>query len=62
MHNINLLKLIRKLYAIIKKTFIMKRQWAVEKYSLNLVGPGQGQRPPVFFYTTYRFENINISF
>ena len=32
------------------------------KYSLNLVGPGQGQRPPVFFYTTYNFENkyINI--
>ena len=32
------------------------------KYSLNLVGPGQGQRPPVLFYSTYRFENINISF
>ena len=32
------------------------------KYSLNLVGTGQGQRPPVFFYTTYRFENIIISF
>ena len=32
------------------------------KHSLNLVGPGQGQRPPVFFYTTYRFENIIISF
>ena len=31
------------------KTFIMKRQWAVEKRSLNLVGPGQGQRPPVLF-------------
>ena len=32
------------------------------KHSLNLVGPGQGQRPLVFFYTTYRFENIIISF
>ena len=31
------------------------------KYSLNLVGPGQGQRPPVFLYYTiymHRFENI----
>ena len=27
----------------------------------NLVGPGQGQRPPVLFYSTYRFENININ-
>ena len=32
------------------------------KHSLNLIGSGQGQRPPVFYYTTYRFENINISF
>ena len=31
------------------------------KRSLNLVGPGQGQRPPVFFYTTYIFENIYIN-
>ena len=32
-----------------------------QKRSLNLVGPGQGQRPPVLFYSTYRFENININ-
>ena len=32
------------------------------KHSLNFVGPKQGQKPPVFFYTTYRFENIIISF
>ena len=28
-----------------------------QNHSLNLIGPGQGQRPPVFFYTTYRVEN-----
>ena len=28
------------------------------KHSLNLIGPGRGQNPPVFFYNTYRFENI----
>ena len=31
------------------------------KHSLNLVEPGQGQRPPVFLYYTiymHRFENI----
>ena len=27
-------------------------QWAVEKHSLNLVGSGQGQRPPVFLFHT----------
>ena len=27
------------------------------KHSLNFVGLGQGQRPPVFFYTMYNFEN-----
>ena len=27
------------------------------KHSLNLIGPGQGQRPPVFFNTIYIFEN-----
>ena len=32
------------------------------KHSLDLVEPGRGQRPPVFFYTIYRFENIIISF
>ena len=26
-----------------------------QNHSLNLIGSGQGQRPPVFFYTTYRF-------
>ena len=26
-----------------------------QNHSLNLIGPRQGQRPPVFFYTTYRF-------
>ena len=31
------------------------------KHSLNFVGPGQSQRPPVFFYTTYNFENIYIN-
>ena len=29
------------------------------KHSLNLIGPGQGQRPPVFFYNMYRFEKHN---
>ena len=37
--------------------FIFENQWAVENHSLNLVGPGQGQRPPVFFYTMYKFES-----
>ena len=33
------------------------------KHSLNLIGPGQGQSPPVFFYTIGTFENIiHISF
>ena len=34
------------------------------KHSLNLIGPGRGQSQPViFFYNTYRFENIiHISF
>ena len=33
------------------------------KHSLNLIGPGQSQSPPVFFYNTYRFENkIHICF
>ena len=33
------------------------------KLSLNLIGPGRGQRPPVFFYSMYKFENIiHISF
>ena len=31
-----------------------------QKHSLNLIGPERGQRPPVFFYTRYRFENSNI--
>ena len=37
--------------------FIFKSNWAVENHSLNLVGPGRGQRPPVFFYTVNKFEN-----
>ena len=33
------------------------------KHSLNLIVPGQGQSPPVFFYTIGTFENIiHISF
>ena len=33
------------------------------KHSLNLIGSGQGQSPPVFFYTIGTFENIiHISF
>ena len=28
------------------------------KHSLNLIGSGRSQSPPVFFYNTYRFENI----
>ena len=40
--------------------FILLKSIGGQKRSLNLVGPGQGQRPPVFlFYTIYnRFENI----
>ena len=40
--------------------FILKSMGG-QKRSLNLVGPGQGQRPPVFLYYTtymYNFENI----
>ena len=29
------------------------------KHSLNLIGPGRGQSPPVFFYNTYRFKKHN---
>ena len=32
------------------------------KRSLNLVGSGQDQRPPVLFCIKYKFENISISF
>ena len=33
------------------------------KYFLNLIGPRQGQSPPMFFYTIGTFENIiHISF
>ena len=40
--------------------FILKSMGG-QKRSLNLIGPGQGQRPPVFLYYTiymHRFENI----
>ena len=34
--------------------FIFLKSMGGQKLSLNLVGPGQGQRPPVFlFYTIY---------
>ena len=34
---------------------ILKRFMGGRNHSLNLIGSGQGQRPPIFFYTTYRF-------
>ena len=29
-------------------------------HSLNLIGSGQGQRPPVFFYNIYKFLKHNM--
>ena len=37
--------------------FYIQKLMGSQKHSLNLIGLGRGQRPPVFFYTTYRFKN-----
>ena len=36
--------------------FYIKKLMDGQKHSLNLIGPGRGQRPPVFFYNTYRYK------
>ena len=37
--------------------FYIQKLMGGRKHSLNLIRSGQGQKPPVFFYTTYSFEN-----
>ena len=54
-HHINLFKTQRNCLWLLNIYY--EKTMGGRKHSLNLVGPGQGQRPPVFFYTVYKFEN-----
>ena len=45
--------------SVVFKNLILKLMGG-RKHSLNLIGPGQSQRPPVFFYNIYKFLKHNM--